>query len=141
MTTTQGHNLPEESLQSSLSEQAGPSVPQQQSAPLPQPTSSKRSRASAPPPDYTREWVNGDLSHEVGQKVVWSPNSTNQMDLLNPVDIFENFVDEQFLQDLYNEAAGYAFIKGRHDYIIDTAEMQAFLTILIISGYSCVPRR
>ena len=55
--------------------------------------------------------------------------------------MFELFLDGTVIEHLTKETVRYAVHRGNHSFETSSADMKAFLGILIVSGYSCVPRR
>lgn len=59
---------------------------------------------------------------------------------LTPVEIFEQFFDEEVMNMIVNYSMMYASQNNRHNFSLTVAELKVFLGILILSGYHKVPR-
>jgi hypothetical protein len=59
----------------------------------------------------------------------------------SPVSLFQLFFDDDIIEFVCDSTMKYAGQKGNHTFSVDRNEMRSFLAILMISGYSTVPRR
>lgn len=57
----------------------------------------------------------------------------------SPIELFELFFDDEVFDLLVTETRKYAYFKGNTDPNVSREELQCFIAILIISGYSNVP--
>lgn len=86
-----------------------------------------------------RQWVAHDLES--------SPNESEPEPPLFlesewcPSDLFELFFDDEVIDVLVENSVKYAGQSGNHTFEIDNEEMKRFLAILLLSGYTVVPRR
>lgn len=58
-----------------------------------------------------------------------------------PTGLFELFLDDDVIELLVQNSMSYAGLRGNHQFQTTPEEMRVFLAILLISGYSRVPRR
>ena len=55
--------------------------------------------------------------------------------------LFEKFLADDILQFICSESARYSQSKGSHSYKLELHDLEAFIAILLISGYNDLPRR
>nr|XP_023011723.1 piggyBac transposable element-derived protein 2-like [Leptinotarsa decemlineata] len=60
---------------------------------------------------------------------------------LQPIDIFKNFYDEEFMKFFCDESEKYAAFKGDHEFRLSSDELYKYFAILFLSGYCKVPNR
>ena len=80
--------------------------------------------------------VNKDLPHpfEELEHIVIRPSVTDYS--CTPSEVFELFLDDKAFEHLTAETVKYGFQSGNHNFFVSAAEMQIFIGILLLSGYS-----
>lgn len=87
-----------------------------------------------------RQWNESDLSEQLNPTCY--PHKPTAADMpRKPVEIFQLFFDTITIGHLTKETVSYAIHRGHHTFTLSSAEMKAFLGILIVSGYNSLPRR
>lgn len=118
------------------SAEAGPSTSKRKQS-ASRPSSSKKTKPAA-----TRDWREVDLTNR--QKERFSsdliPLDASVLPT-EPHDIFEMFLDDDLIQDIVDFSQKYARSKGDHSFFTRPEEIRTFLAVLLVSGYSPLPRR
>jgi len=91
------------------------------------------------PPSAQREWASKDLTKsEVPNK----PSSPHFSEPQTPIAIFNAFFSDDIIEFMVKMTILYAHRdKCKHSFSTDAAEMRLFLAMLLLSGYSVLPRR
>lgn len=89
-----------------------------------------------------REWRHTDLSNRQKQRFPWNRTVVDISKMpTSPVDLFECFFDQELLETFAEFSKTYARSKGNMTFATTSEELKTFLAILLLSGYSPVPRR
>lgn len=83
-------------------------------------------------------WKNEDLS--VPNVIFPEPNYSLFRNL-TPIEIFEQFVDDEVLELVINETRKYGVSKNYKDINLSVQELKVFFAILYLSGYNTVPSK
>ena len=87
-----------------------------------------------------RQWKSEDLAiKNIDVCYPYKPSAADKP--RSPCEIFELYLDTVAIDLLTKQTVSYAVQKGAHTFSLSSSDMKAFLAILIISGYSTVPRR
>ena len=70
-----------------------------------------------------------------------STQLTKQAKDWTPVEVFELFFDDELLELIVVQSMLYAKQNGNHSFVTDPEEMRVVLGILLLSGYSRLPRQ
>ena len=85
-----------------------------------------------------RKWVDEDIASEL-------PDDNPKLQFTNkdwtPVEFFEFFFDHDLMNLIVEQSVLYARQCGNHSYETSIQEMRSLLGILLVSGYTKVPRR
>lgn len=101
-----------------------------------------RSRKQPPQATKSRKWSQSDLPSTVSSKYEWAvENPAFLRNEWSPTGMFELFFDEEIIELIVNNTMKYARQKGNHTFTTTNNEMRSFLAILLLSGYSSLPRR
>ncbi|XP_053389577.1 piggyBac transposable element-derived protein 3-like [Mercenaria mercenaria] len=94
------------------------------------------------PPPTKRKWLNRDIPRQQADKFTWrDPHIDTSRLPQTPKGIFELFFDDDILDMMVEQSIRYAGSKGNHTFTTSREELGVFMAILIVSGYSTVPRR
>ncbi|XP_017472568.1 PREDICTED: piggyBac transposable element-derived protein 3-like, partial [Rhagoletis zephyria] len=86
-------------------------------------------------------WTKEDLPPPIISDMAADPIDLRvNENMKSPLDFFECFFDEELIDIIVEETNRYAAQKNRSQRVNKT-EIKAFLGVLILSGYVCVPRR
>ncbi|XP_070179144.1 piggyBac transposable element-derived protein 3-like [Littorina saxatilis] len=131
----------EEAEESIASTSSRPSRQRKRPARAPAAKAKKRPKPSRPPADK-RTWKKADLTSRQKSRFAWNspPVNTDRLPQ-DPVKIFEMFFDDDVIDLMTTESIAYAAFKGNHTFTVSADEMRVFIAILLLSGYSTVPRR
>jgi Transposase IS4 len=92
-----------------------------------------------PPPAVAHKWMKTDLKN---QTVPNKPSQRQFTETLTPFAIFNAFFDDEVVEYMVSMTNLYAQRdKGKHGFTTDVAEMRLFLAMLLLSGYTVLPRR
>lgn len=93
-------------------------------------------------PSVERQWSKHDLPASKSQRFDWNVPDIDLSNLpKDPVRLFELFFDEDVFELITTKTIQYARSKGNHTFTTTAGEIQSFIGILLISGYTSVPRR
>ena len=102
---------------------------------------SKAPRPKRPLPTK-RKWQNRDIPEQQKNKFTWRTQNNDTSRLpQTPKGIFDLFFDDDTLDMIVEQSIRYAGSKGNHIFSTSKEEVGAFIAILLVSGYSTVPRR
>ena len=106
---------------------------------------------SAPPPKkrlsvpkHRRSWKKEDISTGLSTQQPWPPKQLPKFlrEHQTPSTMFGLFFDEEVMKSIVQQTTLYARRdKGDHTFDTNVDELRTFIAILLISGYSNVPRR
>jgi len=95
--------------------------------------------SSQSPPTIDRKWLKKDLENVVFPA---APAEHRFTEPLTPLAIFNGFFDDDIVQNMVQQTNLYAKRdKGKHTFSTDVREMRLFLAMLMLSGYTVLPRR
>ena len=100
------------------------------------PPSKKRARKQASQP---RKWVSQDIMTSREYRSAVRPSYVFKD--WTPVQCFELFFDDEVIDYIALQSVIYAKQCGNHNFCINSGEVRVILAILLLSGYSRVPRR
>ena len=85
-------------------------------------------------------WIEEDLPQSIEEleHIVIRPSVADYP--CTPSDVLELFLDDEAIEHLTAETIKYAFQSGNHNFVMSAEEMRTFIGILLLSGYSSVPR-
>ena len=88
----------------------------------------------------SRNWVYEDLPQTTDelQHIVIKPSVADFP--RSPSKTFEPFLDNKATEHSTVETAKYSSQSENHNFVISTDEMRAFIGVLLLQGYSSVPR-
>lgn len=99
-------------------------------------------RKAARTPAVKRKWKKCDIPNAMTERFIWhNPNIDCSNLPQSPDSLFSLFFDDEVLEMLVTNTQLYAGSKGRHGFTTTKEEMKTFIAILLVSGYSPVPRR
>ena len=86
-------------------------------------------------------WIKEDLPQSIEEleHIATRPSVADYPRTSN--EVFELFLDGKAIEHLTAETVKYAFQSGNHNFVMSAEEMQTFIGILLLSGYSSVPRQ
>ena len=88
-----------------------------------------------------RKWTNKDIPKKQ-QELLEFENTRASIDVnLPPHKLFELFFDDEVINYLCDQSKIYANSKGNFTFHVTLGEFRASLAILLISGYTSLPRR
>lgn len=117
-----------------------PSRPQKRQGRMPSAQRRKRPKASRPP-RQERSWRQTDLTNRQKDRFVWETQPTDTSKLpQDPTELFDLFFDREIIELIVNQSISYAASKGNHSFTVTCKEIYAYLGILLLSGYTEVPR-
>ena len=103
---------------------------------------SRGARQSKRPAPKKRQWEKNDIPQEASGRFVWNdPSIDTSRPPKTPDGIFKLFFDDDVIDMIVNYSMMYAGSKGKHGFSVSIDEIRVFFAILLISGYSKVPRR
>lgn len=106
---------------------------------LKDPTRAPKPKRPAPP---KRQWQRSDIPHRASERFQWKDTNVDTSRLpQTPDGLFELFFDDEVMDMIVEYSMMYAGSKGKHTFSTDANEISVFIAILLISGYSTVPRR
>lgn len=89
-----------------------------------------------------RKWRHADLTKEQKDRFPWNQQAVDLSRMpTSPVELFEIFFDQEVLEIITEFSKMYARSKGNMAFSTTPEELQTFLAILLLSGYSPVLRR
>ena len=89
-----------------------------------------------------RRWHKTDIPKEDVDRFIWKDPSTNADKLPQSMDgIFNLFFDDDVIEMIVQETIRHAGSKGYHSFVTSPQEIRVFMAILLVSGFSQVPRR
>ncbi|KAL8585552.1 hypothetical protein ACOMHN_046212 [Nucella lapillus] len=91
-----------------------------------------------------RNWRREDLPRNLNIQQQWPvlPQARFLEQNLNPLEIFELFVDDEVVDYIVDQTNLYARRdKGNHNFVTTRQEFRTFMAILLLSGYNQLPRR
>lgn len=95
--------------------------------------------ASSLPPNVNHNWKKEDLKNRIFQNI---PSVRQFKEPLSPQAIFNVFFDDEVVEHMVRMTNLYAQRdKGKHTFSTDQCEMRLFLAMLLLTGYTELPRR
>lgn len=88
----------------------------------------------------TPNWIEAADFDTKGSSTFLSPDYSKYADM-SALDIFEQFIDDSFIEYLVTETSRYALFKNCADPKITADEIRCFIAILYVSGYNSLPSK
>ncbi|XP_070173741.1 piggyBac transposable element-derived protein 3-like [Littorina saxatilis] len=91
-----------------------------------------------------RNWRREDLPRNLNLQQQWPvlPQAQFLNENLNPLEMFELFIDDDVVDYIVDQTNLYARRdKGNHTFVTTRQEFRTFMAILLLSGYNQIPRR
>ncbi|CAK1585629.1 unnamed protein product [Parnassius mnemosyne] len=93
-------------------------------------------------PKVVRKWVKRDLSQLHDEWIAPLPRSVITLsEASEPVDLFELFFSHEVIMHIVRHSVIYAVQKGNPGFTLSDNDIYCFIGILILTGYSPLPRR